>query len=71
MDNRVHRTPSPGHPLQHGYHLEDNPYGHHSQQNLDIPTGPARYPSPGDSLQMQTAVSPASRRQSMEIMKGC
>jgi hypothetical protein len=57
MDNRVHRTPSPGHPLQHGYQLEDNPYGR-SQQNFDMPpVGPGRY-SPGDSLQMQTAVSP-------------
>ncbi|KAK0727097.1 chitin synthase-like protein [Lasiosphaeria miniovina] len=62
MDNRhpmerVHRTPSPGHPLQHGYHLEDNPYGH-SQPGLDIPAGgPVRYNSPGDSLHMQTAQS--------------
>jgi chitin synthase len=54
MENRVHRTPSPGHPLQHGYHLEDNPYGH---SPLDIPPqGPGRF-SPGDSLQMQTAQS--------------
>lgn len=56
MDNRAHRTPSPAHPLQHGYQLEDNPYGHHSHSQLDMPTGPGRY-SPGDSLQMQTAVS--------------
>ncbi|KAK3944068.1 chitin synthase 3 [Diplogelasinospora grovesii] len=53
--DRVHRTPSPGHPLQHGYHLEDNPYGH-SQQQLDIPAGPGRY-SPGDALHIQTAQS--------------
>ena len=51
----MHRTPSPAHPLQHGYHLEDNPYGH---SQLDIPAGPGRY-SPGDALQMQTAVSRA------------
>ncbi|KAK0720765.1 glycosyltransferase family 2 protein [Lasiosphaeris hirsuta] len=56
MDNRAHRTPSPGHPLQHGYHLDDNPYSHSQQHNLDIPMGPGRY-SPGDSLQMQTAQS--------------
>ena len=57
MDPRAHRTPSPGHPLQHGYQLEDNPYGpQHSHSQLDIPTGPGRY-SPGDSLQMQMAVS--------------
>ena len=56
MNSQVHRTPSPGHPLQHGYHLEDNPYGR-SQQGLDIPPGPAGRYSPGDSLQMQTAVS--------------
>jgi chitin synthase len=54
MENRMHRTPSPGHPLQHGYHLEDNPYGH---SPLDIPPqGPGRF-SPGDSLQMQTPQS--------------
>lgn len=58
MDNRVHRTPSPAHPLQHGYHLEDNPYGH---SPLDIPPqGPGRF-SPGDSLQMQMPVSTAYR----------
>ncbi len=56
MDNRMHRTPSPGHPMQHGYQLDDNPYGH-PQQTLDIPAGPGRVPSPGDSLHMQTAVS--------------
>ncbi|KAK3685854.1 glycosyltransferase family 2 protein [Podospora appendiculata] len=59
MEHRppAHRTPSPGHPLQQGYHLEDNPYGY-SQSNLDIPSGPpVRYNSPGDALQMQTAQS--------------
>lgn len=54
MDRRgQHRTPSPGHQLQHGYQLDDNPYGqqpqhmddpfanhNHPQQNLDIPMGP-------------------------------
>ncbi len=61
MDNRAHRTPSPGHPLQHGYQLEDNPYSRPPPmpmpmpQNLEIPMGPGRY-SPGDSLHMQTAV---------------
>ncbi|KAJ9156191.1 Chitin synthase 3 [Pleurostoma richardsiae] len=62
MDNRVHRTPSPGHPLQQGYQLEDNPYGRQQPHNLDVPMGPGRY-SPGDSLQMQTA-------QSMENLGG-
>lgn len=49
MDPRMHRTPSPGHPVNHGYQLEDAPafnrqnsaspapYGQH---NLDIPMGP-------------------------------
>jgi chitin synthase len=57
MENRTHgRAPSPAHPLQHGYHLEDNPYGH---SQLDVQhTGAGRY-SPGDALQMQTAVSVA------------
>lgn len=57
MENRPpHRTPSPGHPLQHGYQLDDNPYGQPNNPHLDIPMGPGRY-SPGDSLHMQTAVS--------------
>ncbi|KAK0754650.1 glycosyltransferase family 2 protein [Schizothecium vesticola] len=56
MNSQVHRTPSPGHPLQHGYQLEENPYGR-SQQGLDIPPGPAGRYSPGDSLQMQIAQS--------------
>lgn len=59
MDNRLpHRTPSPGLPPQHGYQLDDNPYGVQPNPHLDIPPmGPGRY-SPGDSLQhMQTPVS--------------
>lgn len=57
MDNRAHRTPSPGHPLQHGYQLDDNPYGR-PQGNLDIPMGPSpgRF-SPGDSLHIHAAQS--------------
>ncbi|KAK4219580.1 chitin synthase 3 [Rhypophila decipiens] len=57
MDNRPHRAPSPGHPVQHGYQLDDHPYGY--QQPLDIPSGPQRPAySPGDSLQnMQMAQS--------------
>lgn len=53
----MHRTPSPGHPLQHGYQLDDHPYGR-SQQQLDIPMPPAagRY-SPGDSLHINLAHS--------------
>lgn len=61
MDNRAHRTPSPGHPIQPGYQLDDNPYGR-SQQNLDIPAGPGRY-SPGDALQMHPAVCDESRKE--------
>lgn len=53
MESRVRRSPSPTHPLHHGYHLEDNPYG---PSHLDIPAGPGRF-SPGDSLHMQMAVS--------------
>ncbi len=67
MDNRApHRSPSPGHPLQQGYQLDDHPYGH--QPNLDIPMGPPRVPSPGDSLHLQMAVSfacPNTSRQSI------
>ncbi|KAJ4420562.1 Chitin synthase, class 2 [Neurospora sp. IMI 360204] len=51
MDPRIHREPSPGHPIQPGYQLEDNPY--HHQQGFDIPAGPGRY-SPGDALHIQT-----------------
>ena len=61
MDRRAHRTPSPGHPLQHGYQLDDRPYG---QQNLDIPMGPgpARYGTPSDQLHIHAAVSASLRR---------
>ncbi|KAH6655805.1 chitin synthase class I [Truncatella angustata] len=45
MDNHrtgaPRRTPSPGHPLQHGYQLDDVPYGQHpvqSHSNLDMPS---------------------------------
>ncbi|KAI1097910.1 glycosyltransferase family 2 protein [Jackrogersella minutella] len=59
MDNhRIGRTPSPGHPLQHGYQLDDVPYGHHpaSATNLDIPAGPGRY-TPSDTLPLNPAHS--------------
>ncbi|KAI0012519.1 glycosyltransferase family 2 protein [Xylariaceae sp. FL0662B] len=54
MDNRVHRTPSPGHPLQHGYQLDDVPYGHRPPPsgNLDLPAGPGRYNTPSDHLSL-------------------
>lgn len=61
MDPRAHRTPSPGHPLQHGYQLDDNPYGQNpSASHLQMPLGPpglGRTYSPADSLHMQTAQS--------------
>jgi chitin synthase len=62
MDQRaVHRTPSPGHPLQHGYQLDDHPYGR-QPQNLEIPTGPGvRYGTPSDQLQLNAAVSPSPK----------
>ncbi|KAI1418316.1 glycosyltransferase family 2 protein [Hypoxylon sp. FL1857] len=59
MDNhRMARTPSPGHPMQHGYQLDDVPYGHHpaSATNLNIPAGPGRY-TPSDQLQLNAAHS--------------
>lgn len=50
------RTPSPGHPLQHGYQLDDAPYGHHLPSgNLD-PAGSGRY-TPGDRLPLNAAHS--------------
>ncbi|KAI1085017.1 glycosyltransferase family 2 protein [Whalleya microplaca] len=60
MDNRgVHRTPSPGHPLQHGYQLDDVPYGHQPPPsgNLDLPAGPVRYNTPSDHLDLNAAYS--------------
>ncbi|EHA52383.1 Chitin synthase, class 3 [Pyricularia oryzae] len=64
MNNRPppHRTPSPGHPLQHGYQLDDAPYGRpglNSASNLDIPMGPGRH-TPSDQLQLHTAHSMAN-----------
>ncbi|KAI1335390.1 glycosyltransferase family 2 protein [Xylariaceae sp. FL0016] len=60
MDNgrmHPHRTPSPGHPLQHGYQLDDVPYGHGAQHsNLDIPGGAGRY-TPSDNLSLNAAHS--------------
>jgi chitin synthase len=53
------RSPSPGHPLQQGYQLEDaSPYGRPglSPHNLDIPMGPGRH-TPSDRLQPQPSVS--------------
>ncbi|KAL8338184.1 hypothetical protein RB601_006539 [Gaeumannomyces tritici] len=64
MNNRPppHRTPSPGNPMQHGYQLDDNPYGRQGNaSNLDIPMGPGRY-TPSDQLQLHTAVSCAIPR---------
>ncbi|OTB01188.1 glycosyltransferase family 2 protein [Hypoxylon sp. CI-4A] len=60
MDNhRIGRTPSPGHPLQHGYQLDDVPYGHHPAvaSNLDIPAGPGRYTPGSDHLPLNAAHS--------------
>ncbi|KAI4597945.1 Chitin synthase, class 1 [Pestalotiopsis sp. 9143b] len=58
MGGAPRRTPSPGHPLQHGYQLDDVPYGHAapSHSNLDIPTGPGRY-TPSDNLPLNAAHS--------------
>jgi chitin synthase len=59
--HRIGRSPSPGHPLNHGYQLEDAPaYGHQvGPGRLDIPMGPGtgRH-TPSDRLQAQPTVSP-------------
>ncbi|KAI5858243.1 glycosyltransferase family 2 protein [Durotheca rogersii] len=59
-NNRIGRTPSPGHPMQQGYQLDDAPYHHHptSASNLDIPAGPGpgRY-TPSDNLPLNAAHS--------------
>ncbi|CAN8105835.1 unnamed protein product [Discula destructiva] len=54
MDPRAHRTPSPGHPLQQGYQLEDNPFNHHHPSSVDIPPAGTYTPDP---IHMQTAHS--------------
>lgn len=58
----AYRTPSPGDPLQHGYQLDDNPYGHHqaSQSRLDMPAPPDhRFGTPSDQLNLNAPVSPS------------
>ncbi|KAI1763851.1 glycosyltransferase family 2 protein [Hypoxylon sp. FL1150] len=56
MDNRMGRTPSPGHPLQHGYQMDDVPYGHHLPSgNLDS-AGSGGY-TPSDRLPLNAAHS--------------
>ncbi|TGJ79985.1 hypothetical protein E0Z10_g8772 [Xylaria hypoxylon] len=61
MDNhrvRPHRSPSPAHPLQTGYQLDDVPYGEygaHSGSHLDRP-GPSPY-TPSDNLPLNAAHS--------------
>ncbi|ETR97094.1 hypothetical protein M419DRAFT_26956 [Trichoderma reesei RUT C-30] len=57
MDPRgnPYRTPSPGHPLQQGYQLDDNPYGHHPQ-NAPMPNI-GRLASPSDQLHINPAHS--------------
>jgi len=60
---RPHRSPSPGHPIQSGYQLDDVPYGDygaHSGSHLDMPSagmhGPGRY-TPSDNLPLNAAHS--------------
>ncbi|RFU81184.1 chitin synthase 3 [Trichoderma arundinaceum] len=57
MDPRgnPYRTPSPGHPLQQGYQLDENPYGHHPQ-NAQMPDI-GRLASPSDQLHINPAHS--------------
>ena len=61
MNQHPGRTPSPGHPMNQGYQLEDAPYGRGSpapgRPNLEIPMGPGRYGTPSDRLQAQPTVS--------------
>ncbi len=57
MDHRAHRSPSPGQPYQHGYQLDDVPYGQHpTPPVLDIPAGPGTY-TPSDILPLNAAHS--------------
>lgn len=59
MDPRAHRTPSPGHPLQQGYQLDDNPYNHHHPSSVTIPPAGTYTPDP---IHMQTAVGALANR---------
>lgn len=51
MNPNAHRTPSPGHPLQYGYQLDDNPY-----QHADMPVSHDGRYTPADSIEMHQAV---------------
>ncbi|PON28181.1 chitin synthase 3 [Trichoderma gamsii] len=59
MDPRgnPYRTPSPGHPLQQGYQMEENPYGQHHPQNAQMPPHIGRLASPSDQLHINPAAS--------------
>ncbi|KAI2630117.1 glycosyltransferase family 2 protein [Xylaria nigripes] len=53
-----HRSPSPGHPMQGGYQLDDAPYGNygaHSSSGIDMPN-PGQY-TPSDNLPLNAAYS--------------
>ncbi|KAF3760788.1 family 2 glycosyltransferase [Cryphonectria parasitica EP155] len=52
MNPNANRTPSPGHPLQYGYQLDDNPY-----QHSDMPMGHDGRYTPADSIEMHQAHS--------------
>ncbi|PMD25345.1 glycosyltransferase family 2 protein [Hyaloscypha hepaticicola] len=63
MSTRPGRAPSPGHPANQGYQLEDTgPYGRPGgspgpgRHNLEIPMGPGRH-TPSDRLQAQPTYS--------------
>jgi chitin synthase len=73
MNNRPGRTPSPGHPVNQGYQLEDTgPYGRPGgspgpgRHNLEIPMGPGRH-TPSDRLQAQPTVSLYSDQQQKNL----
>ncbi|OAR00474.1 hypothetical protein LLEC1_07659 [Akanthomyces lecanii] len=52
------RTPSPGHPLQQGYQLDDQPYGQHHYDLPATPGGhPQRFGTPSDQLNIHAAQS--------------
>ncbi|PSR97018.1 chitin synthase 3 [Coniella lustricola] len=52
MNPNAHRTPSPGHPLQYGYQLEDDPY-----QHAGMPMAHDGRYTPADSIEMHQAHS--------------
>ena len=58
---QAYRTPSPGHPLQQGYQLEENPYNQQQRLTPALPAQHQRLGTPSDHLNLNAAVGCAMR----------